>query len=181
MHKPAEHLELSVIPGCLMNHETRTEVVDLCTRAFEEDYRDHLDTFHDATHIFGKLDGRLVTHALWVTRWLQIGDAAFLRTAYVEAVATDSDYRGLGFAQAVMKKLVDSVQGFDIAALSPFRVSYYERLGWEIWLGPLFVRTEDSLERSPDDDQVVIYRLPKTPQLDLSAPISVEWREGDHW
>ena len=60
-------------------------------------------------------------------------------------------------------------------------MGFYERLGWELWHGPLFVRTEHSVERSPDDEEVMIYRLPSTPELDLSAPLSAEWREGEIW
>ena len=181
MYDSSEQLRLSIIPGHKLSHKKRAEVVDLCTRAFEEDYQTHMDTFHGAIHVLGNLEERLVTHALWVPRWLQIGDAAPLRTAYVEGVATDIDYRRRGFAQTVMKKVIDEVQAFDIAALSPFKVSYYERLDWELWRGALFIRTENSIERSPDDEQVMIYRLPQTPQLDLSASMSVEWREGEVW
>jgi hypothetical protein len=28
---------------------------------------------------------------------------------------------------------------------------------------------------------VMILRLPRTPPLDLDAPLSIEWREGDLW
>jgi aminoglycoside 2'-N-acetyltransferase I len=65
--------------------------------------------------------------------------------------------------------------------LSPFNVKFYERLGWELWRGPLFIRTEKGLIPSPTDEEVMIFRLPETPDLDLTAPLSVEWREGEAW
>jgi len=45
----------------------------------------------------------------------------------------------------------------------------------------LFIRTENGLLPSPADEEVMILRLSKTPYLDLSAPLSAEWREGELW
>jgi aminoglycoside 2'-N-acetyltransferase I len=60
-------------------------------------------------------------------------------------------------------------------------VAYYERLGWELWRGPLYVRAEAGLLRSPNDGEVMILRLPKTPDLDFDRSLSIEWREGEVW
>jgi aminoglycoside 2'-N-acetyltransferase I len=104
-----------------------------------------------------------------------------MRTAYVEAVATEAEYRKRGFASMVMERLVGEIQDYELAALSPFSVDYYERLGWELWHGPLFIRVEDELMPSIDGEEVMVFRLPKTPVLDLNAPLSAEWREGELW
>jgi len=86
-----------------------------------------------------------------------------MRTAYVEAVAAEAKYRKRGFASAIMKHLAGEIQDYELAALSPFRVAYYERLGWELWHGPLFIRTKDDLLPSLDGEEVMIFRPPKTP------------------
>jgi aminoglycoside 2'-N-acetyltransferase I len=104
-----------------------------------------------------------------------------MRTAYVEAVATEAKYRNRGFASFIMKYLIGEIQDYELAALSPFSVEYYERLGWELWRGSLFIRTKDDLMPSLDGEEVMIFRLPKTPVLDLNAPLSAEWREGELW
>ena len=110
-----------------------------------------------------------------------------MRTAYVEGVATEEAYRNRGFATAIMKRVAKEIQDFDLAGLSPFSVTYYERLGWELWRGPLFIRTDDGLLPSPEDEEVMILRLPSDvirphiPDLDLDAPLSAEWREGELW
>ena len=140
-----------------------------------------LDTFLDANHLVGCYRNTLVCHALWVTRHLQAGPNPSMRTAYVEAVATDAEYRKRGFASAIMKHLIGEIQDYDLAALSPSSVAFYERLGWELWHGPLFIRTDDDLIPSVDDEEVMIFRLPKTPALDVHAPLSAEWREGELW
>lgn len=159
----------------------RRAIISLCNRAFEEDLEPLFNTFVDATHVLGYWDGSLVSHALWITRSLQVGAGPLLRTAYVEAVATEPAYRHRGLATAIMKRLADEIQDFDLAALSPFSPAYYERLGWELWRGPLFVRTENGLSPFPGDEEVMILRLPGTPDLDLGAPLSAEWREGELW
>lgn len=181
MHRSGQQLVLSVVSSDTLSHEKKEEIIDLCTHAFEGDFRKVMDTFHSATHVLGRIDGCLLTHALWVTRWLQVGDGNLLRTAYVEAVATDKQFRRFEFAQAVMGKIVQEIEDFELGGLSPFRVSYYECLGWELWQGPLFIRTEQQVERSPEDEEVMIYRLPKTAELDLSVSLSAEWREGEQW
>ena len=177
-----EHFEIKVIHSKLTSETLRKEIVSLCNRAYEQDMQTLLETFVDATHVLGYYNDLFVCHALWVTRYLQVGTNPILRTAYVEAVATEAEYRHRGFASSVMKYLVDEIQDYELAALSPFSVEYYERLGWERWRGPLFIRTkEGNLLPSLDDEEVMILRLPKTPVLDVSAPLSAEWREGELW
>ena len=139
------------------------------------------NTFPEPTHVLGYRAGTLVSHALWVTRWLQVETDRMLRTAYVEAVATERAHRGRGYATAVMKRLAEEIQAYDLGALSPFSVAYYERLGWEQWRGPLYIRTKTGPVRSPSDGEVMILRLQNTPALDLDAALSAEWREGELW
>lgn len=175
-------INIQVIQGKLISETLRREIISLCNRAYEEDMQPLFETFIDATHILGYSDDVLVSHALWVTRYLQAGTDLIMRTAYIEAVATESNYRNRGFAASIMKHMmISEIQDYELAALSPFSVEYYARLGWELWHGPLFIRTNDELLTSPDDEEVMIFRLPKTPALDLHAPLSAEWRAGELW
>jgi aminoglycoside 2'-N-acetyltransferase I len=174
-------LSIQVVRSDSLSDIDRRTLISLCSRAFEEELEPLFNTFVDATHVLGYWDGSLVSHALWITRSLQVGTGPLLRTAYVEAVATEQAYRHRGFATEIMKRVADEVQDFDLAALSPFSVAYYERLGWELWRGPLFVRTENGLSPSLDDEEVMVLRLPGTPDLDLDASLSAEWREGELW
>lgn len=178
-------LTLQVMSGQHLPAALRQEIIALCNRAYEEDMASLFETWSDATHLLGYCEGVLVCHALWVTRYLQAGPQPgtqpILPTAYIEAVATDAPYRNRGFAAAIMRRAVDEIQSYALAALSPFSVEYYARLGWELWQGPLFIRQDDQLLPSPADEEVMIYRLPQTPPLDLSAPLSAEWRAGEVW
>lgn len=173
-------LKLDIIPKDQLSAADTVAIIDLCSRAYEEDYAPAMDSFADSVHILARREGVLVSHALWITRWLQIGEAAPLRTAYVEAVATDEHHRGRGFASQVMQRLAAEITAFDLGALCPAETTLYARLGWEYWQGPLFHRKDGALIPDPEE-QVMILRLPQTPTLDLSLPISVEWREGEVW
>lgn len=174
-------LRLEVFHAEQLSLDIHDEILDLCNRAFEEDLGPLFETFENATHVLGYLDNTLISHALWVTRWLQVDSNPLMRTAYIEAVATEKEYRTQGFATEIMKRVADEIQDYQLAALSPFSVAYYARLGWEPWRGPLFIRTNDGILQTPEDEEVMILRLSKTPKLDLNASLSAEWRSGELW
>ena len=175
-----EVLTLNVIKKQDISENEYSEILDLCTRAYGVDFQPFLETFHNATHILGRYHGQLVTHALWVTRLLQYPGYPPWRTAYVEAVATDEQYRNRGFASLVMKKIAEEIEDFEVGALSTGRFGFYSRLGWMSWRGPLSVRKNDKLIPTPDDT-VMVLSLPKTPRIDIDKPLSIEWREGELW
>ena len=176
-----EYFTIQVLQSRFMSETLRSAIDELCNRAYKTDMQTILDTFVDATHLLGFYKHTVVCHALWVTRHLQAGTNPIMHTAYVEAVATDADYRKRGFASAIMKRVIGEIQDYDLAALSPSNVAFYERLGWERWRGPLFIRKNDNLIPSVDEEEVMIFRLPKTPVLDIHAPLSAEWRAGELW
>ena len=173
-------LDWSVIPGREMPDQLYDEVVTFCTRAYAEDFAVLMPTLRGRVHVLGRDAGRLVTHALWVTRWLQVGLSSPLRTAAVEAVATDQDCRCRGYATQVMRRIAAEIEDFELAVLSAFDPVWYARVGWELWRGPLFIRTDAGLMPTPDEE-VMILRLPRTPPLDLDSALSAEWREGEVW
>jgi aminoglycoside 2'-N-acetyltransferase I len=174
----ARSLQWSVIPSHQM--PPGLYVVAFCTRAYDEDLAALMATFRGSVHVLGRHGDRLVSHALGVTRWLQVGSSPPLRTAFIEMVATEPDCRRRGYARQVMQRIAAEIEDFDLAALSPFNVDWYARLGWERWRGPLFIRTDSGLMPTPDEE-VMILRLPRTPPLDLDVPLSAEWREGELW
>ena len=182
MERPLQpQLEVRKDAGADLSGPAYRAVISLCSRAYEEDYEPALRTFADAVHLLGEVDGVLASHALWYTRWLQVEGGPLLRTAYVEGVATEEVYRRRGYASALIKLLVTQIGEYDLAALSPSHAAFYARLGWESWRGPLAIRTEAGLLPSPSDEEVMIYRLPRTPALDIDALLSAEWREGELW
>ena len=173
-------LELSVVPVARLSTAARDEIIALCAAAFDEDFGRMFELLPGSTHVLARLDGRLVGHACWVKRSLQPGAEPPLRTAYVEAVATNPTHQGRGIGGRVMRRLAEEIRDYDLGALSPAVESFYVRLGWEAWRGPTAIRREQGLKRTPDDE-IMILRTAQTPPLDLDAPISAEWREGELW
>ena len=106
----------------------------------------------------------MVSHALWVTRWLRCDNGPLLRTAFVEMVATEPQFQGQGFATAVMEQLAKEITDFDLAGLWSNYPEWYAHLGWVMWQGPLFIRSSEGLMPTPDE-QIMIKYLPKSPIL----------------
>lgn len=174
-------LSIDVVDSASISHDTLTEVRDLCTEAYGVDFTGALEQLGAGVHVIGRVEGRIVCRAMWVVRALQQGDRAPLRTAFIEAVATDPRFRRRGFASQLLTCLVRELQNFELAALSPSEERFYQRLGWERWRGSLFIRTEEGLEPTPDEP-VMILRLENTPpDLDIDGSLSAEWRHGELW
>ncbi len=176
-------LTFDVTPAAQLSVHEKQELIQFCATAYDENFDWLFDLMPNSVHVRARLDGALVSHAAWVTRWLQPAELPMLRTAYVEAVATALAHRGRGYAAAVMQQVAVSIDAFDLGGLSPATqaLPLYERLGWELWQGPLSIRTDQGLLPTPGE-QVMILRLPRTPiQLDVQSALSAEWRHGDLW
>jgi aminoglycoside 2'-N-acetyltransferase I len=156
-------------------------IVAMCELAYEEPLAGLFDAYGPAQHLIGRQDGRIVSHVMWVTRWLQPDGLPPLRTAYIEMVASHPAYQSLGYATRLMAQVPRRLTSdFQLAALCPAETTLYRRLGWTFWRGPLFIRRAESLLPTPEEE-VMILPLPGTPRLDLDAALSAEWREGELW
>jgi aminoglycoside 2'-N-acetyltransferase I len=178
-----ETLQLEVLHDDQLTPGQLAQIHALCNRAYavyNVDLEPLFETFSDATHVIGWWGSAMVSHAMWVTRWLQAGNQPPLRTAYVEMVATEPQFQGRGFASAVMRRLATAIDDFEMGGLCPAEPMLYTKLGWVFWQGPLFIRTGEGL-LSTTETQIMILRLSKTPPLDLTLPLSAEWREGELW
>jgi len=173
-YKVINHQDLSA--------EERDAIVALCSRAYEEEFGEYFAALAGGTHLLLYEGNRLVSHACWVDRLLQQEGHEPLRTAYVEAVATEEDARGKGYATMLMQAIAERVQTYPLAALSPADTTLYARLGWLAWRGPLSVRTAEGVEPAPDEEAMVLITSATPAWLDLDAPLSCEWREGpEQW
>lgn len=156
---------------------------DLCDRAFagrfdETDWDHALGGWHALA-----LDGPdLVAHAAVVDRVLHVGGRPF-RAGYVEAVATEPARQGTGLGSLVMTPLAAVIRAeTELGALSTGAPGFYQRLGWERWRGPTYVRRDGQPVRTPEeDDGVMVLRHGPSQALDLGAGIACDQREGDDW
>ncbi len=171
----------------LRTHELPSSLVaglrKLLNDAFEgrfsdEDWRHCVGGWHVLL-----LDGQApISHAAVVRRVLQVGRVP-LQCGYVEAVATTPAQQRKGLGGTVMGHVSALLNGeVEMGALSTSKQHFYERLGWERWLGPTFVRRGPRLVRtSEEDDGIMVLRFGASRDVDRTAPLSCEARRGDDW
>lgn len=151
--------------------------------AFDGDFTDA-----DWEHALGGMHalichhGALIAHGAVVQRRLLYRDIA-LRCGYLEGVAVREDWRGQGLGTAVMDALEQVVRGaYPLGALSASEDGshMYAARGWLPWQGPTSVLGPTGLARTAEDDGSV-FVLPVGIELDTTAEIACDWRDGDVW
>ncbi|MCV7281561.1 GNAT family N-acetyltransferase [Mycolicibacterium flavescens] len=170
-----------------LDFETRADARRMVIDAFDGDF-----TETDWEHSLGGMHalifdhGALIAHGAVVQRRLLYRDTA-LRCGYLEAVAVREDWRGQGLARAVMDAIEQVLRGaYQLGALSASEAgrSLYVARGWLPWQGPTSVLAPQGLTRTPDDDNglfVLPVNLPDGLELDTTAAITCDWRDGDPW
>jgi aminoglycoside 2'-N-acetyltransferase I len=167
-----------------LSADARAEVVALCNAAHEtEDFWKLFAVYipSGGRHFLGRRGRELVSHAVVTTRWAQPAGHDPLKTAYVDAVATLPARQGRGWGTAVMRALGAGVDDYEIACLQTDKVGFYDRLGWEVWRGELAGRGDTGLIPTPDQQGVMVLRLPQTPALDLDGQLSIEAQPDRIW
>ncbi len=175
-----EQIEITVSPTRDLDEQTRTEVIDLCKAAFNDEGFNVLfqlvEGSTDPMHVLARLDGRVVGHGVWSTRrmWLEVGTE--LKTAYLDAVATLPSLQGRGIGSAVVRRITEEIRDYDIGCLSTERISFYQHIGWELWNGQRAVKTATGDIEPMTDDILMIWRTLHTPPLDMNSRLTIEWR-----
>lgn len=162
------------MPRRKMARDVYRELTALCGEAYEEDFSELMAGYGEsAVHVIGFEGETIASHGLWVPCRVRAGERD-LRAASVEALATRPSHQGRGLGGAVLRRIVDEAagRGFELCLLWAFDVGWYERRGWELWRGPVAELGEEGLVPLTGDD-VMIHRLPRTPALDLGAPLII--------
>jgi aminoglycoside 2'-N-acetyltransferase I len=167
-----------------LSADLRNAIVDVCVQAHEEeDFRNLFSYVSSGGWHFLAFQGeQLVSHAMVTTRWLQPEGHPVLKTAYIDAVATLPRAQGSGYGSAVMRHLANAIdREYVIGCLETERVGFYQRLGWEVWRGPLAGRNEQGPIPTPEQQGIMILRLSQTPILDLDSTLTIECQEQRIW
>ena len=152
-------------------------------RAFDDGFTsDDWEHSIGGWHVVALEDGTIVAHASLVSRSIE-ADGRMFDTGYVEAVATEPARQGLGLGTAVMRIVGQLIATYhELGALSTGEHHFYERLGWERWDGPTYVRNGDQRTRSvEEDDGIMVLRVGPSIDIDLGSAISCDRRLGDDW
>jgi len=166
-----------------LQDDIKVSIVQLCIMAHQEEDFHNLFTYipSGGLHFLAYFGMDLVSHAVVTPRMLQPEGQPWLRSAYVDAVATLPTYQKQGYGSALMRKLGESLDDFSIGCLETDRVGFYENLGWEIWRGPLAGCRDGKLIATPDQTGIMILRLSQTPTIDLDQGLTIECQGDRIW
>jgi aminoglycoside 2'-N-acetyltransferase I len=176
-------VEVRLLASDELSDAVRTTIRTLMWASFDDFSEDDWSHGIGGVHVVAFDGGLAVGHASVVTRNVYVGDEVFVG-GYLEAVAVDARYRGRGVGAAVVGAADGVVEHrHPVAALSTSEHRFYERLGWERWLGPTFVVDGDGGWRRTEDEDagVMVLRPAGSPVSDLTVPIAVDDRSGDAW
>jgi aminoglycoside 2'-N-acetyltransferase I len=155
----------------------------LLDEVFGEDMDDpSWDAALGGVHTLVWEDGELIGHAAVVQRRLVYAGRA-LRTGYVEGVAVRADRRRRGVGAAMMEELERVIRAaYELGALGATDegAALYLSRGWRQWQGQTWALSPSGPVRTESEDGD-IYVLESGMALDLSRPLTCDWREGDVW
>jgi len=167
-----------------LNPGTRAEIIQVCIDAHQEEDFKNLFTYAPTGgwHFLAYHADKLVSHAAVSTRWLQMEGQPLLKSAYIDAVATSPAYQGQGYGSALMRQLASDIdREYIIGCLETERETFYERLSWQTWRGPLAGRNEQGLIPTPEQRGIMVLQLSRTPPLNLDAALSIECQDERIW
>lgn len=166
-----------------LDHETRNNACQMVTDAFAGEF-----SSTDWDHALGGMHaliwqhGAIIAHGAVVQRRM-VYRGTPLRCGYVEAVAVAEEWRGQGLAIAILDACEQVIRGaYPLGALSSSDLGrrLYTVRGWLPWRGPTSVLTPSGTTPTAGDDGTV-FVLPVGIELDTSADLTCDWRDGDVW
>lgn len=164
--------------------ELTSEELGAVRRLMDAAFDDYTD--HDWSHGLGGMHALVVggadevlAHGSLVMRRLLLGDRS-LRCGYLEGVATAPGHQRRGHASTVLVALEGLAPAYDLLALSatPAGQPLYLARGWQPWRGPRSVMAPSGTEATPAGAGTIMVLAAG---LDLDAPISCDWRDGEVW
>ena len=174
--------ELRTVHTAELDAGARSAIRSLMDTAFGTVSDDTFNNVLGGVHALILEDGELIGHGSVIQRRLLYAGRA-LRTGYIEGVAVRADRRRQGHGAAMMSELEQVMRSaYQLGALgaSPEGGLLYASRGWQLWRGPSSAMTPDGTMRTPGKDGI-IYVLPVSVPLDVSAGLTCDWRPGSLW
>jgi len=177
--------EIQAIRTFRLPAQARRELLDMCNSAFGMPFDALFDMLPpDGLHLLGRIGGRLVAHLVITDRCLRADDGPWLRTAYIDAVATHPQFQRQGNAGTLIRRAVQSCSGrYELLALATDTPTLYAKYGFVKWPGAQMNETEDGtgVEISPEQNNLMVLPCTKAFETDQSATMTANWRPGGGW
>lgn len=160
-------------------HSARQMVADAYAGEIAESAWDHA---LGGMHALIWRRGAIIAHGAVVQRRL-IHRGKTFRCGYIESIAVREDWRDQGLAIAILDACEQVIRGgYPLGALSSSDRGrrLFTTRGWLPWHGPTSVLGPDGPTRTPQNDGSV-FVLPVHVELDTSAGLMCDWRDGDVW
>jgi aminoglycoside 2'-N-acetyltransferase I len=174
--------DLQIVPTADLEPALRAAVRALLDVSFQHFSEDAWQNALGGLHAVVTDSGEVVGHASVVQRRV-LHQGRALRAGYVEAVAVRADQRRRGHGGVMMAELERIIRAaYQLGALgaSADGAHLYAARGWQRWRGPTSVLTPDGIKRTEGLDDAV-WVLPVSVPLDLSGPLTADWRDGHAW
>lgn len=162
---------------------TLSALRELFEAAFDNDFGDeNWEHALGGVHFILEDGGSILAHASVVPRELETRERMW-RTGFVEAVAARPDAQRSGHGTMVMRAAGEHINAaYELGSLSTGENAFYERLGWQTWRGDTGVRTDQGIDMTPwEKGCVMVLLTDASAAIDLTGPITCEWRPGDVW
>lgn len=171
-----------------LDETTRAGIIRTCNAAFGKTEFDELFTRYirrGGRHVVAFDGDEVVGHGVATTRWLHLGELGApttrrLRTAWIDAVATAPPHQHKGVGSAVMRRMARDIAGWEMGGLGTEVRGFYEPLGWENWRGALAGLRDGAVIPTPEMRDIFVLRLGATRDIDIDAPLTVEY-DGRIW
>ncbi|WP_135229519.1 GNAT family N-acetyltransferase [Deinococcus fonticola] len=132
-------------------------------------------------HTLAWQGAQVIGHAAVVQRAVLVGNQPY-RAGYLEAMGVHPDWQRRGVGRQLMRRVNTQVEhGYDLGLLSPSDEGrpLYAGTGWLDWLGERRSFTPGGVTPTPDEEVMVYGRADLG--LDLTQPLTCDYRSGDVW
>ena len=167
----------------LATAELRQAVIDLCLAAHEEDVFRYMFTKYFSSAPFPRVRRRNTRESHGGSNRAVSSPQGSRSCAPRSSTRSRLSRRGQnqGYGNTTMQRLAETIGDYEIGCLQTDRTSFYAHLGWEGSRGPLAGRSDDGLIPTPDQQGVMVLRLPNTPPCDLDAALTIECQPERIW
>jgi aminoglycoside 2'-N-acetyltransferase I len=165
-----------------LNSAISSTLQNLLNNAFEGDFSTE-DWEHtcDGIRFLGHFEDELIAHGAVVSREICV-DGRLSLVGYVEGIAVAPKHRRQGFGSSLMAEISKTCRSdFDISMLSTGEKDFYRRLGWLDFVGKSYVAKGETVLRSDDEDEGLMYLPGLSRSLESPKEIICESRNGDAW